>query len=46
MQTLWWFATVCTPVADKVVGLQTEVEDFEGAFIEVERGNAGGDVSG
>jgi hypothetical protein len=39
MQTLWWFATVCTPGADKVVGLQTEVEDFGG-------GGRGSEVSG
>jgi len=28
MQMIWWFATVCTPGADKVVGLQTEMEDL------------------
>jgi 8-oxo-dGTP pyrophosphatase MutT (NUDIX family) len=36
MQILWWFATVCTAGADKVTGLQTEVEDYESAFFEVE----------
>lgn len=27
---------MCTPGADNVVGLQTEVEDFVGAFFEVD----------
>jgi len=39
MQILWWFATVCMAGADKVVGaqgLQTEVEDCESAFFEVD----------
>jgi hypothetical protein len=29
---------VCTPGADKVVGLETEVEDFVGAFFDVDEG--------
>jgi 8-oxo-dGTP pyrophosphatase MutT (NUDIX family) len=38
MQILWWFATVCMAGTDKVVGgrLQTEVEDYESAFFEVD----------
>jgi 8-oxo-dGTP pyrophosphatase MutT (NUDIX family) len=40
IQILSWFATVCTTGADKVVGsvsgLQTEVEDYESAFFEVD----------
>jgi 8-oxo-dGTP pyrophosphatase MutT (NUDIX family) len=39
IQILSWFATVCTAGADKVVGaqgLQTEVEDYESAFFEVD----------
>lgn len=45
MQILWWFVTACTPGADKVVGLQSEVEDFEGEFFEVAR-QCGCDISG
>ncbi|SRR5713226_894374 len=33
---LSWFTTVCTPGAGVVVGVQTEVEDFESAFFEVD----------
>jgi 8-oxo-dGTP pyrophosphatase MutT (NUDIX family) len=39
VQILSWFAAVCTAGADKVVGapgLQTEVEDYESAFFEVD----------
>ena len=40
IQILSWFATVCTAGADIVVGsvpgLQTEVEDYESAFFEVD----------
>jgi hypothetical protein len=36
MQILWYFTIICTPGTDKVVGLQTEVEDFEGSFFEVD----------
>ena len=39
VQILSWFATVCTAGVDKVVGaqgLQTEVEDYESAFFEVD----------
>jgi len=39
MQIRWWFATVCMAGADNVVGaqgLQTEMEDYESAFFEVD----------
>ncbi|KAF8487526.1 NUDIX hydrolase domain-like protein [Russula ochroleuca] len=39
IQILSWFATVCAAGADKVVGvpeLQTEVEEYESAFFEVD----------
>jgi len=38
VQLLWWFATVCTEGAEEDVrtGLQTEVEDYESAFFEVQ----------
>ena len=40
IQILSWFATVCTAGADKVVGaegLQTDVENYESAFFEVNK---------
>jgi hypothetical protein len=32
----WWFATVRTPGAEEVIGLQTEVEGFEGRIFEMD----------